>query len=126
VPVRWDFTGPVLALVFTDVVEKEEIEAAFTAALSDPRCALGMGLLWDARLSRTPLSADDIAWRLQFVSRLVERGLVKRTAVLVTDQWRATLGYFQAEADRWKPPFRLQMFVDEDEALAWLQAQAEQ
>jgi hypothetical protein len=124
VPVGWEYRGDVLTLVFAGVVERREIEAAFAAAFSDPRCVPGMGLLWDARISHTPLSADDIAWRLDLVSSLGDRGLVNRAAVLVNDRWRATLGYFRGEVARWKPPLRLEMFADEGEALAWLETHA--
>ena len=123
-PVRWEFRGSVLILVFSDIVERAEIEGALAAALLDPRFTLGMGLLWDARSSQTPLSADDVSWRLDFVSALAERGLVNRAAVVVTERWRATLDYFRAVADRMAPGFRLAMFVEEAEALAWLEADA--
>ena len=121
-PVDWEIRGVVVTLVFSGIVEREEIERALAAALSDPGARPRMGLLWDARLSQTPLSADDLSWRLGLVSSLAERGLVGRAAVLVTERWRATLDYFHAEAGRWEPPFRLAMFVDEAEALAWLEA----
>jgi hypothetical protein len=81
-----------------------------------------MGLLWDGRTSQTPLSADDLSWRFELVSSLAERALVSRAAVLVTEAWRATLDYFRSEAARIVPGLRLEMFVDEAEALAWLEA----
>ena len=122
-PVRWELRGSVLILVFSDIVERNgEIEGALTAALSDPRFILGMGLLWDARSSLTPLSSDDVTWRLDLVSALAKRGVVNRAAVVVTEHWRATLDYFRAVADRMAPGFRLAMFVDEAEARAWLEA----
>lgn len=114
--------GFVLRLVFTGLVERHEIEDALAAALADPRSTGGLGLLWDARDSQTPLSAEDIAWRLQLVSSLAGRGVVRRSAVLLTESWRATLGYFRAEASRFRPGFRLEMFTDECEAVAWLTA----
>ncbi len=121
-PVRWELRGSVLILVFSDIVERAEIEGALAAAFSDPRFTPGMGLLWDARSSQTLLSSDDVTWRLDLVSALAKRGLVNRAAVVVTEQWRATLDYFRAVADRMAPGFRLAMFVDEPEALAWLEA----
>ena len=124
-PVQWEIRGVVVTLAFSGIVEREEIERALAAALADPEARPRMGLLWDARLSQTPLSADDLSWRLDLVSSLAARGLVGRAAVLVTERWRATLDYFHAEVGRWVPAFRLAMFVDEAEALAWLEADAE-
>jgi hypothetical protein len=109
-----------LVLAFSGVVERSEIEDALSAVLSDPRAGRRSGLLWDARLSQTPLSSDDLSWRLDLVSSLAKRGVVGRAAVLLNEQWRATLDYFRAEAGRWAPAFPLAMFVDEAEALAWL------
>jgi len=123
-PIWWEIRGTVLILAFSGIVEREEIEGALAAALADPRAGIRMGLLWDARLSQTPLSADDVSWRLDLASSLAERGLVDRAAVLVTEQWRATLDYFRAEADRMAPGFHLAMFVDDAEALAWLERDA--
>ena len=123
-PVEWELRGAVLILVFSGIVEREEIEAALAAALSDPRSRPRMGLLWDGRTSQTPLSADDLSWRFELVSSLAERALVSRAAVLVTEGWRATLDYFRSEAARIVPGLGLEMFVDEAEALAWLEAGA--
>ena len=120
--VRWEVRQCVLILIFAGVVEREEIEAAVASALADPRCAGGVGLLWDGRLSQTPLSTDDLTWRFEMVSSLVERGVVRRAAVLLTEGWRATLDYFRAEATRIAPGFHLEMFTDESEAIAWLEA----
>ena len=121
-PVQWEIRDSVLTLVFTGIVERVEIETALKAALSDPRAGLRMGLLWDARQSETPLSADDVRWRLDLGSALAERGLVDRVALLVSERWSATLDYFRTETDRWVPAFRLAMFVNEAEARAWLEA----
>ncbi len=123
-PVEWELRGAVLVLVFSGLVEREEIGGALAAALSDPRTRPRMGLLWDGRSSQTPLSADDLSWRFELVSSLAHRGLVDRAAVLVTEGWRATLDYFRREAARIAPGFELEMFVDEAEAVAWLEAGA--
>ena len=75
-PVEWELRGGVLILIFSGMVEREEIEGALAAALSDPRSRPRLGLLWDGRSSQTPLSADDLDWRFGLVSSLAERGLV--------------------------------------------------
>lgn len=121
-PVQWELRGTVLTLAFSGIAEKVEIEAALAAALSDTRFRPRVGLLWDGRLSQTPLSTEDLGWRFDLVSSLAERGLVDRAAVLVTEQWRATLDYFRGEVDRMVPGVPLAIFVDEAEALAWLKA----
>lgn len=128
VPVEWELRGFVLRLIFTGLVERREIEDALAAALADPRSAHGLGLLWDARDSQTPLSTEDLHWRMDLVAGLAARGVVRRGAVLVSERWRATLEYFRAEAARLRPGFRLEMFTDESDAVAWLssgQAEAE-
>jgi hypothetical protein len=86
VPVEWELRGRILILLFSGIVERNEIEAALAAALADPRSRQGgLGLLWDGRSSQTPLSADDLSWRFALVSSLAGRGLVRRAAVLVTE-----------------------------------------
>jgi hypothetical protein len=125
VPVEWELRGAVLILIFTGLVERDEIEVALATALSDPRSGLGMGLLWDARRSETPVSTDDLAWRFALVSSLADRGLVHGVALLVTEDWRATRGFFgnfRAESSRMIPRLRAGIFADEAEALAWLGA----
>jgi hypothetical protein len=123
-PVDWELRGFVLRLIFIGLVERQEIEEALAAALADPRTPDGLGLLWDARLSPTPLSTEDIHWRLDLVSSLVARGVVRRAAVLVSERWRVTLDYFRSESSRLKPGFDLGMFTDEPEAVAWASAGA--
>ena len=124
-PVEWELRSRVLILLFSGIVERDEIEAAFAAALADPRAREGgLGLLWDGRASQTPLSTDDLSWRFALVSALAERGVVRRAAVLVTEHWRATLDYFRAEAERLATGLRVEMFTDEAEALAWLGSDA--
>ena len=124
-PVQWELRGALLILVFSGVVEKEEIERALAVALSDSRCRPGMRLLWDARSSQTPVSAEDLSWRFELVSALAERGSVCRVALLVTERWRATLDYLRVEAPRVMPGLPAGVFTDEAEALAWLEAGAE-
>jgi hypothetical protein len=118
-PVQWRLRGRVLILVFSGIVERKEIEAALAAALAQSPGVVG--LLWDGRLSQTPLSADDLDWRFDLVSSLTERGLVGCAAVLVTEHWRATLDYFRIAASRMRAGLRLEIFTDEAEALAWLE-----
>lgn len=122
-PVRWEIRGTLLILAFSGVVEREEIERAVAEALADPRSGRDMGLLWDARRSQTPVSTDDLAWRFDLVSSLCERGLVSRVGLLLTERWRTTLEYVQAEARRMVPGLRAGVFVDEAEARAWLEAE---
>jgi len=122
VPVEWEVRGFVLRLIFTGLVERREIEEALATALADPRSAGGLGLLWDARQSQTPLSTEDLHWRLSVVGALAERGVVRRAAVLLSERWRATLAYFRSEASRISPGFRLEVFTDESEAVTWLTA----
>ena len=123
-PVGWEIRGVILRLSFVGVVEKEEIERAIAEALSDPRAHRGMRLLWDARRSATPVSADDIAWRLELVSRFADQGLFTRAALLFGDTHRATAAIFEPEMSR--SPLRLPgaTFTDEAEALAWLEGPA--
>jgi hypothetical protein len=122
VPVEWELRGRVLRLIFTGLVERHEVEAALARALAEASPVGGLGLLWDARQSQTPLSTDDIHWRLNLVAALAERGVVRRAAVLVSERWQATLDYFRSEASKMRPGFQLEMFADERAAVAWLTA----
>jgi hypothetical protein len=121
--VDWELRGFVLRLIFTGMVERPEIEQALATALADPRTPDGLGLLWDARQSQTPLSTEDIRWRLELVGALAARGVVRRAAILVSERWRVTLDYFHSESPRLDPGFRLAMFTDEGEAVSWVSAE---
>jgi hypothetical protein len=121
VPVGWEYRGAVLVLSFTGVVEREDIEGALDGALSDPRCRPALGLLWDARRSETPVSADDIAWRFDLVSSLADRGLVSRAALLVSSDWSLMFEHFRFDMQRAFHNLQVDAFTDDAAALAWLE-----
>ena len=111
-----------MVLTLTGIVEREEIEGALAAALAHPRSRPGLGLMWDARLSQSPLSAEELEWRFALVASLATRGALRRAALLVNEGWRGTLDYSGAEAARMAPGLPVEMHTDQAAALAWLGA----
>ncbi|MFN8092385.1 MAG: hypothetical protein U0599_09225 [Vicinamibacteria bacterium] len=118
-PVDWELRGFVLRLIFTGLVERHEIEG-LEAALADPRSARGLGGLCGTRDSQTALHRGP---PLEDGPRGRPRRPRRRPAAEAcsSTSWRATLST-SAEAARLRPGFRLEMFTDESEAVAWLSA----
>jgi len=73
-----------------------------------------MRLLWDARRSTTPVSADDVGWRIELVSSLADSGLISRAAILFGDGHRTTADILSAELH--KTPLRVAAAAFADEA----------
>jgi hypothetical protein len=120
-PLVWEFRDKVLAVVERGVVTNEEIDRVFVGqALSDTRVRLGTRLLWDACESETPLSADEMAWRIDLLASLGERGLVSRVALLVRAEQHTTIALGQSEVPKALPALPFAVFTEEAGALAWL------
>ncbi len=79
-----------------------------------------MRLLWDARETQTPLTAEDVEWRCQLVSSLGERGVLSRAALLVRPEQQVFLQLGRLELWKALQPVEGAAFSDEAEALAWL------
>jgi len=119
-PVTWKFRETILMLRVCGVVTNREIESAFLAALAKAPALSGMRLLWDARETQTPLSAEDVEWRCQLVSSLGERGVLSRAALLVRPEQQVFLQLGRLELWKALQPVDGATFSDEAEALAWL------
>jgi hypothetical protein len=123
VPLVWEFRGTLLAVAESGVVANEEVERVFVGeALSDARSGHGTRLLWDARGSQTPLSADEIGWRIDTLSGLGERGVLSRVALLVRAEQRATVALGRSEVPKALAGLQFDTFTEESEAVAWLRA----
>jgi hypothetical protein len=119
-PVRWDFRGAVLTLSISGVVTNREIEQAIDAALASAPSRSGLRLLWDARATEGPLSSDDLAWRIEAVASLGERGVLCRAALLARIEQRASLAIWGKEGPKALRALEFGLFTDETEAGAWL------
>jgi hypothetical protein len=119
-PVTWKFRETVLVLRVCGVVTNREIESAFAQAFAKPPAPSGLRLLWDARETQTPLTAEDVEWRCQLVSSLGGRGVLSRTALLVRPEQQAFLELGRLELWKALQPVEGAAFSDEMEALAWL------
>jgi hypothetical protein len=122
-PVVWEFRDTILAVTESGVVPNEEIErVSVREALLDARSGPGTRLLWDARGSQTPLSAEDIAWRVDTLSSLAERGLLSRLALVVRGERRMTVGLGRSEMPKALRALQFDVFTEESQAVAWLRA----
>jgi uncharacterized membrane protein YfbV (UPF0208 family) len=119
-PVTWIFRGSVLTLSVRGVVTNRDIEAAFAEALAAAPILSGLRLLWDARESQTPLSAEDVEWRCQLVSSLGERGVLTRAVLLLRPDQEHRLKLLRQELWKELLPVEGTILVDEADALAWL------
>jgi stage II sporulation SpoAA-like protein len=120
-PVTWRFRGTILWLSVRGVVTNDEIEAAFAEALAGAPLQRDMQLLWDARQTQTPLTAEDVEWRYELISSLAARGVLSRAALLVQPHQAALLELGRQELWKALPSLESGTFADEAEALAWLQ-----
>ena len=121
-PVAWTFREGVLALSVSGVVSNREVEAAIAEALTGVRLRTGTPLLWDARKTETPLTAEDISWRFDLVTSLAKRGLISHGALLVRNEPSSLLEMSRTELRKALGSFRCEVFTDESDALAWLNA----
>ena len=119
-PVTWRFRGTVLWLSVSGVVTNAEIEAAFAEAVAGAPQQRDVRLLWDARATQTPVTAEDVAWRYELVSSLAERGVLSRAALLVRPDQTVFLELGRQELWKALPSLESDTFADEAEALAWL------
>ena len=120
-PVTWDFRGAVLTLSISGVATNPEIEQAIDAALANAPSERGLRLLWDARATEGPLSSDDLAWRIEAVASLGERGVLCRGALLARVEQRASLAIWAKEGPKALRTLEFRLFTDETEARAWLE-----
>lgn len=104
------------------MVTNEEIASAFAHALASSLGRSGLRLLWDSRGSQTPVSADDMAWRFELVSSLVQRGLFQRVAWLLRPEQGQLRELGLMEMGKALSTIEASAFTDEAEALAWLKA----
>ena len=120
-PVSWRFRGTILWLSVCAVVTNAEIEAAFADAVAGAPQQRDVRLLWDARETQTPVTAEDVAWRYELVSSLAERGVLSRAALLVRPDQTVFLELGRQELWKALPSLESDTFADEAEALAWLE-----
>ena len=119
--VTWTFRGNVLVMIEMDVSTNEELERAFVhEALADARARPGLAVLWDARRSLTPLTAEDVAWRSRVLSELAARKLIARVALLLDAHQTLTAAAAGQRPEI--PGLAFGVFRDELEATAWLGA----
>ena len=119
-PVSWRFRGTILWLSVCGVVTNAEIEAAFAEAVAGAPSRRDLRLLWDARETQTPVTADDVAWRYELISSLAARGVLSRAALLVRPDQTVFLELGRQELWKALPALESDAFADETEALAWL------
>jgi len=119
-PVAWRFRGTILWLSVSGVVTNAEIEAAFAEAVAGAPSQRDLRLLWDARETQTPVTADDVAWRYELISSLAARGVLSRAALLVRPDQTVFLELGRQELWKALPALESDAFADETEALAWL------
>ena len=120
-PVTWFIRGSVMTLKVSDVVTNQEVDQAFAEALASDPSRRGLGLLWDASDSLTPLTSDDLAWRFRLVSSLAVRGILVRAALVVRPQHSLLIGLAQTQLQTMIPGLPTEVFADAAEALAWLE-----
>jgi hypothetical protein len=121
-PVECTIRDRVLALSVSGVVSNHEIETAVAAALAGVQPRTRVRLLWDARKTETPLTADDMAWRFALVSSLAKREVISRGALLVRDAPSSLLEVSRTELRKALRDFQCDVFTDESEARTWLNA----
>jgi hypothetical protein len=121
-PVGWQIRGEVLTLTVRGVVDNHEIESALAEGLESVEPRTGVRLLWDARESETPLTTEDMAWRIELVCSLAERAVFFRGALLVREDQSLLLDMGRNEMKRALRGLDCDAFSDEAAALAWLNA----
>ncbi len=121
-PVASEFRGRVLALVPSGDYDLAEVERALENACSDNRFRPGMTLLFDARRSLSPPSSEDVEWYLEFVRSLPSRGLSSRSAFLLGIQLHAVWELAEADMRRQAGKASARVFLDEAQAMSWLEA----
>jgi len=122
-PIAWEFRSTLLAVTETGLVPNREIQRAFLGeALSDARSGPGTRVLWDARESETPLSAEDVAWRTETLSSLAQRGVLSRFALILRADQRDSLALGRSQMPKAVHPLQFGVFTQESEALAWLRS----
>jgi hypothetical protein len=119
-PVSWRFRETILWLSVCGMVTNAEIETAFADAVAGAPQPRDLRLLWDARRTQTPVTAEDVEWRYALVSSLAARGVLSRAALLVRPDQAAVLELGRQELWKALPSLESDTFADEAEALAWL------
>jgi hypothetical protein len=109
-----------LVVTETGVTSNDELERAFVReALADPRARPGLSVLWDARRSVTPMTAEDVEWRSSILSELAQQGDLARFALLLgPDQGLTAVAARQRRTEIVSLQFAV--FDNESEAAAWL------
>jgi hypothetical protein len=120
-PVTWGFRGHVLTLSVIGVVTNQEIERAFDEAVANAPRRSDLRLLWDARASQTPVSADDMDWRFRLVAALAARGILSRAALLVLSEHLSLLDIARRQLQNALPAIQSEVFTESAKALAWLE-----
>lgn len=119
-PVAWSLRDSLLTLSVSGLVTDEEIDRAIDEALADAPSARGLRLLWDARQAQAPVTSDEIAWRINRVSSLAERGVLARAALLLDSRHQLILEAARQHMAKAVPAMPLRVFSDASEAAAWL------
>jgi hypothetical protein len=116
----WQFRGELLVVIEDGVTSNDELERAFVReALADPRANPGLAVLWDSRLSVTPIAAEDVEWRSRMLWELAEHNRVARLALLLAPRQGLTAATLRQRRTA-IPGLQLEVFSDETEAVAWL------
>src|SRR5262245_59574499 len=83
-PASWEYRDALLVVIETGITSNDELERVLIReALADSRATLGLTVLWDARRSVTPMTAEDVEWRSTVLSQLAQEGRLARFALLL-------------------------------------------
>ena len=100
----------------------DDLEQTFVReALAHSRATPGLAVLWDSRLSVTPITAEDVEWRSRMLWELAERGRIARLALLLAARQNLTAATLRQRRIA-IPGLQFELFADEAEAVAWLAA----
>jgi hypothetical protein len=86
----------------------------------DPWSGLGARVVWDSRTSESPLSADDVEWRLNYLRTLAQQGRLERIAPLAREDQRTAMELVRSEVPKVVRPLEVAVSTDEGQALSWL------
>jgi hypothetical protein len=121
--VSWRFVEGVLVVTEAGVSSNDEIERAFVGeALQDARCDRGTRVLWDSRTCQAALSAEDMAWRTDYLRSLAKQGRLAKLALLFREDQPTTIELVRTEVPKAVSPLEVSAFTDETQALSWLRA----
>jgi len=126
-PLSWRFRGAVLMVTESGLISNDEIERVILRdALSSPPGRDAARVLWDARPSESPLTADDVDWRGQVMRLLGEHGHLSRFALVVRPEQRLTLEIGRTQLPKAVSPLAFGVFTEQQDALRWLEGEPQE